>query len=170
VVAARAGTRPRGSGRRKSPHKMRPMYCSFYLRNGVAFIPTEAKTEAGYWLAIEPVDVAPVANAEALHHLLLKSIGRGNPVVKTPNRQNFPQEVMRRYCGMKSLSAFERTAALWAISTRDDSYVIYRWRRSTKHPGAWEEDRDHMTILPLTTPMEGVARQAAELAFNEQKA
>jgi hypothetical protein len=146
------------------------MYCSFYLRRGIAFIPTTAKTEAGYWLGIEPVDVAPVPNVEALYRLLLSAIGRGNPVIKTPSRQDFPQPVMRRYCGMKSLSEFERTAALWAISTRDDSYVIYPWRRSTKHPGAWEEDRDHMTIFPLTTPMEEVVRQAAELAFNEQKA
>jgi hypothetical protein len=30
---------------------------SFYLRNDTAFIPTMAKTEAGYWMGIEPVDV-----------------------------------------------------------------------------------------------------------------
>ena len=144
---------------------MQSMYCSFYLRKGVAFIPTTARTEAGYWLGIEPVDVTPVPSAKALHHLLLRAIGRGNPVIRTPGRQNYPQEVMRRYCGMKSFSEFERTAALWTISTRDDSYVIYPWSRSAKHPGAWEEDRGHITTLPSTTPIEEVARQAAELAF-----
>jgi hypothetical protein len=149
---------------------MRPVYCSFYLRKGVAYIPTTAKTEAGYWLAIEPVDVAPVANPEALQQLLLKAIARGNPVVKTPSRQNFPPPVMQRYCGMKSFSAFERTAALWAISVRDESYVIYPWRRSTQYRGAWEENHEHRTVLPLTTPLEDVARQAAERAFNEKNA
>jgi len=149
--------------------KMRPMYWSFYLRKNVAYIPTTAKTEAGYWLAVEPVDVAPVANAEALHRLLLKAIGRGNPVVKTPTRQNFPPPVMGRYCGMKSLSAFERTAALWGISVRDDSYVICPWRRSTQHRGAWEEDYERSTVLPLTTPFEHVVREAAEQAFNENR-
>jgi hypothetical protein len=66
------------------------------LRKGVAYIPTTARTEAGYWLAIEPVE----------------AIERGNPVVKTPTRQNFPPPVMQPYCGMKSFSEFERTAAL----------------------------------------------------------
>ena len=145
------------------------MYCSFYLRKGVAYVPTTAKTEAGYWLAVEPVDVAPVGNAEDLRRLLLKAIDRGNPVVKTPTRQTFPPPVMQRYCGMKSLAAFERTAALWAISSRDDSYVIYPWRRSTQYRGAWEEDHDHRTALPLTTPQEEVVRQAAERAFNESR-
>ena len=149
---------------------MTPVYWSFYLRKGVAYVPTTAKTEAGYWLSIEPVDVAPVRNAEDLHQLLIKAIGRGNPVVKTPTRQNFPPPVMQRYCGMKSLSAFERSAALWAISLRDDSYVIYPWRRSTQHRGAWEEDYDQRTTLPLTTPLEEVALSAAERAFNERRA
>src|SRR5262249_25666107 len=30
------------------------MYCSFYLRKGTAFVPTPAKTVAGYWMAIDP--------------------------------------------------------------------------------------------------------------------
>jgi len=101
------------------------MYWSFYLRKGVAYIPTTAKTEAGFWLAIEPVDVAPAHSVEELQRLLLKTIGRGNPVVQTPTRQDCPPPVMQRYCGMKSFSAFERTAALWAISVNVDSYVIY---------------------------------------------
>src|SRR5215472_17302051 len=104
---------------------MRRVYWSFYLRKGVAYIPTTARTEAGYGLAIGPVDVAPVLTAGDLHQALLKAIERGNPVVRTPTRQNFPPPVMQRYCGMKSFSAFERTAALWAISTRNDSWAIY---------------------------------------------
>jgi len=149
---------------------MRRVYWSFYLRKGVTYIPTTARTEAGYWLAIEPVDVAPVRTADDLHQALLKAIERGNPVVKTPTRQNFPPPVMQRYCGMKSFSAFERTAALWAITTRDDSWAIYPWRRSERYRGAWEEDHEHLTFLPSYTPLEDVARQAAERAFNGQGA
>lgn len=150
--------------------KMTPAYWSFYLRKGVAYVPTTAKTEAGYWLAIEPVDVAPIRNAEDLHQLLLMAIGRGNPIVKTPTRQTFPAPVMQRYCGMKSLSAFERSAALWAISQRDGSYVICPWHRSTRYRGAWEEDYEQRTTLPLTTPLEKVALRAAERAFSERRA
>ena len=146
------------------------MYWSFYLRKGVAYIPTTAKTEAGFWLAIEPVDVAPAHSVEELQRLLLKTIGRGNPVVQTPTRQDCPPPVMQRYCGMKSFSAFERTAALWAISVNVDSYVIYPWRRSSDHRGAWEEDDGRRTMLPSTTPIHDVARVAAERAINERNA
>jgi hypothetical protein len=45
-----------------------------------------AKTEAGYWLGTEPVDVERVADAEALKAVLLRVIGRGNPIVPTPSR------------------------------------------------------------------------------------
>jgi hypothetical protein len=123
----------------------------------------------GFLLEAEArVDVAPVSNAEDLHQLLVKAIGRGNPVVKTPTRENFPRPVMEQHCGMKSLSAFERTANLWAIGIRDDAYVFYPWRRSTRYRGAWEEDHDQRTTLSLSTPLEEVARHAAERAFNER--
>jgi len=90
---------------------MGTMYCSFYLRKGTAFIPTMAKTEAGYSMGIEPVDVQKVESPEALQALLIAAIKRGNPVVPTPTRDNFPRPLMERYCGLKSLSAFERTAS-----------------------------------------------------------
>jgi hypothetical protein len=69
-----------------------------------------AKTEAGYWLAVEPVDVEPVSDAIQLAKLLERAIRRGNPVVPTPTRADFPPDVMRKYCGLKSFSGFERTA------------------------------------------------------------
>ena len=72
------------------------MYCSFYLRKGMAFVPTQAKTEAGYWMGVEPVDVRKVESPEALQRLLLAAIKQGNPIVPTPTRENFPRPVMER--------------------------------------------------------------------------
>jgi len=131
------------------------MHWSFYLRKGIAYIPTTAKTGAGYWMAIEPVDVAPVRNVDELQRLLAQAVGRGNPVIKTPT------------CGNEVLSAFERTAALWAIWQRDGSYVICPYRRSVRYRGTWEEDAEERTLLPLSIPFEEVVRKAAERAFNE---
>jgi hypothetical protein len=37
--------------------------------------------------------------------------------------------------------------------------------RSTQHRGAWDEDYEHRTALPLNTPLEEVVRQAAERAL-----
>ena len=144
---------------------MQRVHCSFYLRKGTAYVPTMAKTQAGYWLGIEPVDVERVTDAEALKRVLLKVIGRGNPIVPTPSREHFPPDVMRRYCGMRSFSAFERTAQLWSISQSADSYVIYAWHRSEKYRGAWEEDQERKTIIPAEASLEEIVRRAADLAF-----
>ncbi len=144
------------------------MRCSFYLRKGIAYVPTMAKTEAGYWLHIEPVDVERISNPESLKPVLLKAIGRGNPIVPTPRREHFPRDVMLRYCGMRSWSAFERTAHLWPISGNADSYVICPWRRSEEYRGGWEEDHERKTVIPASASLEDVVGQAAALAFSAE--
>ncbi len=145
-------------------HRVR---CSFYLRRGTAYVPTMARTEAGYWLGVEPVDVEKVADAGALKGVLLRAINRGNPIVPTPTREHFPPDVMRRHCGMKSFSAFERTAQLWSISKNADSYVIRPWRRSARYRGAWEEDHERETIVPATMSLEELALRAANIALSD---
>jgi hypothetical protein len=94
-----------------------------------------------------------------------RRLAAGNPIVPTPSREHFPPDVMRRYCGMRSFPAFERTAQLWSISRSADSYVIYPWRRSEKYRGAWEEDQERKTIIPAETSLEEIVRRAADLAF-----
>jgi hypothetical protein len=142
------------------------MYCSFYLRKGTAFVPTHAKTLAGYWLAVEPVDVRKVESPEALQSILLAAIKQGNPVISTPTRNSFPRPVMERYCGLKSLSAFERTAACWAIADHDGQFHIYEWRRSERQRGREKADETEV-ILPGDMPIEMVALRAAEIAMAE---
>jgi hypothetical protein len=146
---------------------MRRVYCSFYLRRGTVYVPTMGRTEAGYWLGIEPVDVESVADADALKGVLLRAINRGNPIVPTPTRKHFPPDVMRRHCGMKSFSAFERTAQLWSISQNADSCVICPWRRSARYRGAWEEDHERETVVPADISLEEIARRAARIALSE---
>jgi hypothetical protein len=140
--------------------------CSFYLRRGTAFIPTMARTTAGYWLGVEPVVVQSVGTAEHLQTILAAAILRGSPVVPTPTRADFPPDVMRKYCGMKSFSAFERTSALWSISKGPEGYCICQWLRSLRHRGAWEQDTHGELLLPVHTPVEDVARRAAAEAMS----
>jgi hypothetical protein len=142
------------------------MLCSFYLRKGSVFVPTMAKTEAGYWLAVEPVEVRKVPSVDVLKVILLAVIARGNPVVPTPTRVDFPPPVMERYCGMKSLPAFERTATCWAVSRERGEYKICEWRRSERYRGAREEASETRILLPLSTTLEEVLHQAAEFALS----
>ena len=105
------------------------MYCLFYIRKGKAFIPTTAHAEAGYWMSVEPVDVIEPLTLESLKVALLVTIARGNPVIPTFSRQNFPRPVMERYCGLKSLSVFERSATCWAIAEYDYGFYITEWKQ-----------------------------------------
>ena len=72
---------------------------------------------------------------------------------------------MERYCGLKSLSAFERTASCWAISQPDGEFCIYEWRRSERYRGAREKADETEVRLPGDTPIDTVAMQAAEIAM-----
>jgi hypothetical protein len=117
-------------------------------------------------MAVEPVDVRKVEDTKALQSMLLAAINRGNPVVPTPTRDNFPRSIMERYCGLKSISAFERTASCWAISERDGAFHIYEWRRSERYRGAREKADDTEVILPGDTPIETVTTRAAAIAMS----
>ncbi len=68
-----------------------------YLRNGTAFIPTVAQTNAGFFLDVDPVGVVSATDTEALRHAVKQAIGRGNPKVATPTRAAFPKPVVLSY-------------------------------------------------------------------------
>jgi hypothetical protein len=168
VAAAEVGDRLSGGDGGSPADNVAAMYCSFYLRKGIAFLPTMAKTEAGYWLMVQPVDVEAVGSANALQKSLMALFARGNPTVQTPTRRNFPRPIMERYCGMKSLSVFKRTATYWSISQDEQGFRVYAWRRSERYRGAWEENQGGQIRLPVCTPLEEVARSAAEFAMSRQ--
>jgi len=73
------------------------MLWNIYLRKGMAFAPTVAQTEAGYYLNINPVEVIPAIDADGLRHAVEQVIGRGNPSVPTPTRADFPKPVILDY-------------------------------------------------------------------------
>jgi hypothetical protein len=62
------------------------MLWNFYLRNGTAYVPTVAQTEAGFYLDVEPVEVVPATDFQALQQAIKRSLNRGNPKVPTPSR------------------------------------------------------------------------------------
>ena len=64
-----------------------------YLRKGIVFVPTVARTQAGYYLDIEPVAAISATDAEAVRDVVKQAITRGNPLVPTPTRATFPSRV-----------------------------------------------------------------------------
>jgi hypothetical protein len=79
----------------------------FYVRKGIAYVPTRAITEAGY-LDVEPVAVAAVADFETFRRAIYDALRRGNPTVPTPTRAKFPVPVVLKYAKARSWSAFEK--------------------------------------------------------------
>jgi hypothetical protein len=137
------------------------MLWHFYLRNDTAFVPTMGQTEAGFYLDIEPVEVVPAKDIQALRGAIQQAINRGNPRVSTPSRATFPKPVVLRHAKVKSWSAFEKGAMNWKVIEKDGNYQIKPGR---KHPErGWEDDPTQTeTLLPGTT-VDTVAQRVASL-------
>jgi hypothetical protein len=131
------------------------MNCEIYLRNGTVYVPTIGKMDEGFYRGIEPVAVVSASNVEALRHALQAAIARGNPIVPTLKRGEWPPPILLKYADVKSWSTFERGMQLWDIKEKDG---IYRISPNTKQPnGMWKEDPKQTITLPPGASAEDVA-------------
>jgi hypothetical protein len=129
------------------------MFCHLYTRNGIAYVPTAAKTEAGYFLDIEPVEIVSVGDRSALAQAIKRTIARGHPRIPTPTRATgFPKSIMLKYANIKSLRTFERTALSWHFSKADECFQIEQWQRGPE--GGWVPDPAHTMRLPAGTSLD----------------
>ena len=127
-----------------------------YLRKGTIYVPTAARTEAGFYLIVEPVSAVDVNDANALRRALKEAIARGNPTIPTPPRNNYPEPVMPKYAGVRSLRAFERGTRLWHIRSHarfaEGAYQIVGQRHEPN--GSWFDDPEQTITFPLGTNIE----------------
>ncbi|HET9697872.1 MAG TPA: hypothetical protein VFP40_13455, partial [Terriglobales bacterium] len=75
---------------------------AFYVRNDTVYLPVMARTHAGFYLDMEPVEIVSANDVQAFAMALRRAIERGNPVVHTPARNAFPKPVVLRYAKAKS--------------------------------------------------------------------
>jgi hypothetical protein len=137
------------------------MTWQIYLRKGLVYVPTVAQTEAGFYLGVEPVDVVPVANTEALQRAIWRAINTGNPKVATPTRANFPEPVLLRHADVKSWPAFERNALFWSVAEKDGSYEICRGRKRADR--GWEDDPAQTQKIPSGLGLHEISHRIASL-------
>src|SRR5208282_1072121 len=100
------------------------MLWHFYARKGIAYLPTVARTEAGYYQDVDPVASIPISETEALCRAVREVIARGNPVVSTPTRANMPRPVVLKYAGVNTWKAFARGTSIWSIYEENGAYKI----------------------------------------------
>ncbi len=118
-----------------------------FLRKGQAFVPTMARTEAGFYMGIEPVEVVDARDPKAIEDAMLRAVERGNPVVPTPRRDNYPPDPLLKYANVKSMSTFEKSSQSWKLSKLGDAYVIAPYRPLKS--GGSEEDVDRTEAIPV---------------------
>jgi len=132
------------------------------IRKGQAFIPTMAQTEAGFYMGIDPVEVADVSDRKAVEDVMLRAIVRGNPTVPTLTRDTFPEDVLLKHAKVKSLSTFEKLAQTWKFSKREGAYLIAPYRPLKS--GGSEEDPEKTEAIPTDEPIECAVRRLVERA------
>jgi hypothetical protein len=106
------------------------MQLTLYVLGNKVIVPTVSRTQAGYNLETEPVaslDLADPALPEVLQHVL----ERGNPIIPTPSRANFPKPVVLSYAGAKSWSEFTEIADRWELTEHNGTYTLARGTRDS---------------------------------------
>jgi len=132
------------------------MLFSCALKDGIVYVPTVAKTEAGFYMNGEPVAVVAAANTDALRRALQAVVARGNAIIPTPKRTAYPPPVLPKYAGAKTWSAFMQGASEWKIKERNGNYQIVRYRKDPEGGESWVEDPAHRIEFPPGSAVDDV--------------
>ena len=82
------------------------MLTEIYLRKDAVYLPTVAKTEAGFYCAIDPVTVVAIGDSDALRSAIKQSLAKENPMIRTPARDAWPEPVVLKYAKVKYFGPF----------------------------------------------------------------
>jgi hypothetical protein len=130
-----------------------------FLFKKQAFIPTMARTKAGFYMGIEPVEVVDARDPDALEQAMIRVVKRGNPSVPTPpGGAKFPKSVLLKYAKIKSISTFDKLAKSWGLSKRQGAYLIVPDRLRKDAEGGKEEDMERGEAIPADVYLETVVR------------
>ena len=72
------------------------MLWQVYFRNCIVYVPTVARTDAGFFMDVEPLEAVPVTDRRAVEQAIERAVSRGNPVMPTPSRATSPPPHLRR--------------------------------------------------------------------------
>jgi hypothetical protein len=137
------------------------------LCKGQAFVPTMARTEAGFYIGIEPVEVVDARDHVGMEQALIRTIRRGNPAVPTPSRANSSKNLLLKYAKVKSTTSFEKLARSWKFSKSDGAYLIIPYKR--RKDGGEEEDQERGEGIPAEEPLELVVRRLVSRALESDE-
>lgn len=133
---------------------------SVYLHGAVVLVPTQGQAEAGFYVEIEPVEVVPALDAEAVAASVERVMARGNPRVEPAASGGWPKPpVVPKAAGVRSWAAFERTARGWSLSETRERFRIVPLVRTP--PRGLGEDAARAEVLPAGSTRADAARRMA---------
>lgn len=137
----------------------------YYLRDGTLLIPMVANTTDGFQMECAPVEVLHPSTMESLARALERVLDRGNPLVPSPARQDFPKPVVLEHAKARSWKAFERKARLLRLFWRDDGVTVVPTQHVPPDRG-WQDDDVSAVFVPGRRSFEQVAEQIASVIVN----
>ena len=136
--------------------------CALYVRQKIAYIPVLAKTEAGYHMNVEPVEVVDIDDGHAFALAFKRTISRGNPVIPTPTRATgFPKPVVPKYAKLKSWKEFEHGASYWTFEEKRGAYHIEKWKKGEER--GWIPDPERMITFTTGTALDEAINQVVTI-------
>jgi hypothetical protein len=140
------------------------------IRKGQAFIPTQARTQSGFYMGVEPIEVVQTSDRPGVEQALLRAIDRGNPPVRTPSlpeMEDNSKSALLKCAKVKSLSAFEKGAERWQLSKHEGAYSIVPYRPHEE--GGAVADLKRAERIPGDEPIQAVVRRLVDRALGAQK-
>lgn len=137
------------------------MLWHLYIHKGTAYVPTVARTEAGFYMDIDPVAAIPASAFEILRRAITETMGKGNPIVPTPTRAAFPEPVVLKYAKVKSWPAFGKTSECFEIYEKGNVYQIQHAQETSS--GGWEDNPAKTESFPSGVTLDQVAQRVIAL-------
>jgi hypothetical protein len=134
------------------------------LRKGVIYLPLMRRTEAGFYVGVDPVAVVNVTATEELRAALRTALAHKPLTIPTPPRDAKLSSTLA-IAKVRSWPAFEREATCWLIREHNSIWKI-AIQRSRKDGGG--DDKDKLIVFPPGADSDEVADRA--LSVIQEKA
>jgi hypothetical protein len=141
-----------------SNQQFRPLWHVYVVR-GIALIPNVARTEAGYFLDVEPLREAKVDDLQSLASAIEQAMAAGNPRVPTPTRAAFPKKpYILKSAGVRTWKELERTGAAFTILGGNELEIA----ETGRNDGEWvDAPLLNQKLAPSSSAFE-IAKRIAE--------
>jgi hypothetical protein len=139
---------------------------TFFIFNGTVYIPSCAKTQASY-LQVDPVYFVSMPDYERLSYTLKEVIRRDIADVNVPDRNSYPEPVIKKYLDSASWSKFQRSAQAWNIHCRNDCFTVHQLRWEKR--GGWAGDPTATETFIAGVSIDTVVARTIELVAKAQK-